>query len=230
MADTKLRRALLDNAAAALFVTTPQRIIRLANQRAIDTFSEDGLALTGRSIRIIHPDDDSFDTFGGYYRTVRQDGGINIDYQQFIVGGELRWFAVRGSLLDPDNPEGDLIWTMVDTTERRRIEDALRSTRAHLFEVIQHFPGGVLAQNQNGDVVVANRVICDLLGVQTPPVALTGINREAFRKMISQDILDTFQESVVDGEYSLPDGRTIRINLIPLKNGDGQYWSPDDRQ
>lgn len=220
MADTTLRRALLDNEAAALFVTTPQRIIRLANQRAIDTFSEDGLALTGRSIRIIHPDDDSFDTFGGYYRTVRQDGGINIDYQQFIVGGELRWFAVRGSLLDPDNPEGDLIWTMVDTTERRRIEDALRSTRAHLFEVIQHFPGGVLAQNQNGDVVVANRVICDLLGVQTPPVALTGINREAFRKMISQDILDTFQESVEDGEYSLPDGRTIRINLIPLKNGE----------
>jgi PleD family two-component response regulator len=51
-------------------------------------------------------------------------------------------------------------------------------------------------------------------------VALTGINREAFRKMISQDILDTFQESVEDGEYSLPDGRTIRINLIPLKNGD----------
>jgi PAS domain-containing protein len=120
-----------------------------------------------------------------------------------------------GSLLDPENPDGDLIWTMVDTTERRRIEEALRSTRAHLFEVIQHFPGGILAQNQKGDIVVANQMICDFLAVQTSPAALTGLDKERFRKMVAEDVLDAFKDPIVDGEYNLPDGRTIRLNLIP---------------
>ena len=219
MADTKLRSALLDNAAAALFVTTPERVIRLANQRAVDTFAENGTPLSGMSIRLLYPDDVSFNAFARHYNAVRQDGGINIDYQQFVVHGELRWFAVRGSLLDPENPDGDLIWTMVDTTERRRIEEALRSTRAHLFEVIQHFPGGILAQNQKGDIVVANQMICDFLAVQTSPAALTGLDKERFRKMVAEDVLDAFKDPIVDGEYNLPDGRTIRLNLIPLKNG-----------
>jgi PAS domain-containing protein len=90
-----LRSALLDNAAAALFVTTPERVIRLANQRAVDTFAENGTPLSGMSIRLLYPDDVSFNAFARHYNAVRQDGGINIDYQQFVVHGELRWFAVR---------------------------------------------------------------------------------------------------------------------------------------
>jgi diguanylate cyclase (GGDEF)-like protein/PAS domain S-box-containing protein len=218
MAETKLRSALLDNAAAALVVTTPERIVRLANQRAIDTFSENGQSLIGSSIRAIHPDDSSFASFGRYCETVRRDGEINIDYQQFVVEGQLRWFAVRGSLLDPEIPEGDLIWTLVDTTELRRADDALRDARAHLLEVIQHFPGGVLAQNQDGDVVVANKTICDLLGVKLPPSELIGISWDDFRELIAKDVLATFGGALEDGEYGLSDGHTFRINLIPLKN------------
>lgn len=220
MADAQLRNALLDNAGAALLVIGAHRTIELANQRAVDTFSDDGLPLTGRSIRVVHRDDAAFEEFGRYYDKVRTDGECRVEYQLRTTGGELRWFAIRGTLLDPEHPEGDLIWTMVDTTERRRSEEALATARAHLLEVIQHVPGGVLVQNTTGAVVVANEELCTLLGLGVPAASLAGLGDEDLRRLMTPEMLSLWSRAPVGSStHELHDGRSLKLKLIPLRPG-----------
>ena len=56
--------------------------------------------------------------------------------------GALRWFSIRGTPWTTQQPEGDVIWTLVDTTRRRETEEALAAGQARLMEVLQHFPEG----------------------------------------------------------------------------------------
>ena len=232
MADARLRRALLDNAGAALLVIGSDRVIHLANQRAVDTFSEDGLPLTGRSVRFLHRDEEAFLEFGLYYEQVCAEGEARTEYLLRTAQGELRWFAIRGTLLDAEHPESDLIWTLVDTTERRRSEDALATARAHLLEVIEHVPGGVLVQNTVGAVVVANEEACELLALRTPATALVGLDAEALHRTMTPEILGHWLAAPVGSSvFDLHDGRTLKCEQIPLRHAGedmGRLWMVRD--
>ncbi len=228
MADARLRRALLDNAGAALLVIGPDRVIHLANQRAVDTFSEDGLPLTGRSVRFLHRDEAAYQEFGHYYEQVRTVGEARTEYLLRTAQGELRWFAIRGTLLDAEHPESDLIWTLVDTTERRRSEEALATAQAHLLEVIEHVPGGVLVQNPAGTVVVANEEACELLALRTPAATLVGLDAGSLHGRMTPELLSHWLaapqgSSVLD----LHDGRTFKFERIALHHAGedmGRLW------
>jgi len=228
MADAQLRNALLDNAGAALFVVGASRSIALANQRAVDTFSDDGLPLTGRSLRFVHQDDAAFADFRTHEDMVRAHGEARVECLLRTAGGELRWFAVRGTLLDAEQPRGELIWTMVDTTERRKAEEALATARAHLLEVIQHVPGGILVQNTSGEVVVANQELRELLELGAPVDEIVGLNEAGLGRLMTPEMLALWSAAPVGSSMcELHDGRTLRFKLIPLRQrGEaiGRLW------
>ena len=240
MQEAHLRRALLDNAAAALLITTPERTIALANQRAVETFSEDGLPLQGKSTQALHRHEASYAQFRQYVDTVRLHGAVQVEYLLRTATGALRWFSMRGTPLDPEHPEGDIVWTLVDTTERRETEEALATAQAHLLEVIQHFPGGVLVQNQAGDAVVINQAMCDLFNVPARSKDLVGCDREALLALVPPEaraVLPSRENPHNEGssasyEVTLQDGRTTRIDLILMRTGRGddlgRLWLAQD--
>ena len=240
MQEARLRRALLDNAAAALLITTPERTIALANQRAVETFSEDGLPLQGKSAQALHRHEASYAQFRQYVDTVREQGSVQVEYLLRTAAGALRWFSMRGTPLDPEHPEGDIVWTLVDTTERRETEEALATAQAHLLEVIQHFPGGVLVQNQAGDAVVINQAMCDLFNVPTRSQDLVGCDRETLRALMPPEakaVLPSRENPHNEGssasyQVTLSDGRTTRIDLILMRTGRGddlgRLWLAQD--
>lgn len=240
MQEAHLRQALLDNAAAALFISTPNRTIALANHRAVETFSEDGLPLQGKSMRILHRHEAAFTQFMQYVDAVREQGAVEVEYLMRTSTGALRWFSIRGTPLDPLQPAGDVIWTLVDTTERRETEQALATAQAHLMEVIQHFPGGVLVQNQAGVAVVLNQAMCDLFGSAARSSDLVGCDRETLRALVPEEVLAVLPPGELlhnDGtgatyEAALKDGRTARIDMIQMRTarGDdlGRLWLAQD--
>ena len=238
--ETHLRQALLDNAAAALLISTPERIIALANHRAVETFSQDGLPLQGKSLSVLHRHEAAFTQFLPYVDAVREQGGVEVEYLMRTATGALRWFSIRGTPLDPQQPEGDVIWTLVDTTERRETEEALATAQAHLMEVIRHFPGGVLVQNQVGTAVVLNQALCDLFGVSTPSEELVGCDRTKLRAMVPAEVLDTLPATDqlyamgnnATYEVALAQGTTVRIDMVQIRTarGDdlGRLWLAQD--
>jgi diguanylate cyclase (GGDEF)-like protein/PAS domain S-box-containing protein len=240
MQEAHLRQALLDNAAAALLISTPERTIALANQRAVDTFSEDGLPLQGKSTSALHRHQGAFMHFHPYHEAVRQNGAVEVEYLLRTASGALRWFLMRGTLLDPQQPEGNIVWTLVDTTERRETEEALATAQAHLMEVIQHFPGGVLVQNHAGDALVLNQAMCDLFDIDVRCSDLIGSSRAALRALAPPEVLAVVRpedgaadtEACASYEVALKDARTVRIDRVPMHNtrGDnlGCLWLAQD--
>lgn len=231
MAEAQLRQALLDNAGAILFIVGPDRHVQLCNQRAIDAFSEDGQALVGRDIRLIHPDEASYEAFGHHYPAVRKGQEVQVDSLLRVARGDLRWFSIRGTLLDPAQADGALIWTLVDTTEQRQSEQALGAARTHLLEVIRHFPGGVLVQTADGSVLTVNPALCGLIGDGCTPEELIGMSRVELRRRIGRCMLRSrplrqFLEGQLGGqELELPDGRTLSLEHIRLGDeGTEQGW------
>ena len=222
MADAQLRQALLDNAGAILFIVGPDRRIRLCNQRAVDTFSVGGQAIVGRDIRFIHPDQASYDAFGLQYPTVRTGQGLQMDSPLRVADGGLRWFSIRGTLLNRQQPDDAVIWTLVDITEQREADQALGAARTHLLEVIRHFPGGVLVQDADGSVVTVNPALCELIGDGCTPEELIGLSRVEVRRRVGRCVLrsrplrQTQEGSLHGQELELPDGRTMSIEQIRL--------------
>jgi len=230
-ADTQLHHAVLDNAAAALFVTTADNTIELGNRRAEEFFAADGLPLKGRSMRVIYRDDAAFSSFCQSADEVRRTGAVQLEYQLCTASDALRWFSIRGNLLDPEQPAGSLIWTLVDTTERREAEEALSTARTHLLEIIRHFPGGVLVQDAAGAAVVANQTLCDLFQIPLRAADVMGYSRAALENLVPPEArlvlpsTNLYHDDSVPAsfEVALGDARTVHIQFIPIRTPHGEH-------
>ncbi len=217
VADANLRRALLDNSAAAIFLVSPQRIILQANARAIEIFSPSREDMAGSRFSAAHGGEGPFERFSTEYEKLRSRGSIRLEYPLHDKDGQARWFDISGTLLDPAQPEGDVIWTLIDITDRRRIEAELAGARARQRAVIEHFPGGLLAEDQARKVQLANRSLCELLALPAPdslggkPLAdLTGRLPPAVAAVLGPD------NGPAHREATLEDGRTLEIERIPI--------------
>lgn len=234
VSETLLRRALLDNSGAEIFLSTPERGIRFSNRRAVDTFSPDGGLLDGCDFRVIHCDEASYAAFRAHYETVRAGKEIRTEYPLRTACGEIRWFSGHGTLLDPAQPDGDVIWTMIDITDRRRAEEALAAAHARLTEIIEHVPGGMLVEDEAGRVVIANQTLCELLSSSpTRAAVLIGQDHDKLCHLLAREVLDVVDDCTRPGggertrETVLSDGRAIRVSLIPVRHGDsdvGRLW------
>lgn len=236
VAEAQLRRALLEHNAAALLLVGPDGTIKLANQRATEVFSVDGRSLDGSSAYLGHLDEASFAAFLDSYSLLRSGREVQVDTLLRDGRGELRWFAIQGTLLDAGQPEGDVIWTMLDITERRQAEEALSATRVRLTEVIKHFPGGVLVENEAGQVLVVNQKLCELLAIRVPADSLVGCEHAELCRLLAPDVCEAvfggdshlpLDERLHGGEVVLVDGRYLSPSLIPVRLGEtdiGRQW------
>lgn len=173
--DERLREALFDNSAAEILLMHPgDRIIKLANRRAEETFSPQGGSLTGMPVSMMHIDVNGYEQFGKVYATLATEGRVQIETQFRNRHGELRWYSANGTLLDREVPDGEVIWTLLDITERKRMEQRLADARARLTSVIEQFPGGVLVEEERGRILVVNQTWCNLLALGREAATLIG--------------------------------------------------------
>lgn len=238
VAQTQLRRALLDESAAAILLATPERHISYANARAEAIFGTSDQSLVGQTVQVIHKNAASFKAFGEIYVQIRNWGSAQQEWEFTQNNGETHWFECRGSLLDPQDPDGEVIWTITDTDERHRAEAALRIAQQRLMAIVEHFPGGALVQEyEYGPVVAINQKQCELLNLPLAPGAYIAKPLELlFRELpltIQSDIRRIDQQSSIARdlgtatEVPLTDGRALEVMRVPLVNGEqnlGLFW------
>ena len=241
VAQSQLLRALLDENAAAIVLATPDRRIVKANQRAQGLFGAPGTPLEGQSLRVAHTDDASFEAFGTCYAELRERGVVMREWRLRQRDGTTRWCEIHGRPLDAQDPEGRVIWTIVDADERHRAQAALRVAQQRLTAIIDRFPAGVLVQERiSGPIVAMNHALCDLLGLglQAPGTRLGPELEEQLRELLPAHMLDEPTEpgdteltSASSVEQPLPDGRVFEIHRVPLWEGAhslGVFWMVRD--
>ncbi|WP_205754875.1 PAS domain-containing protein [Azoarcus sp. DD4] len=183
VADAQLRRALLDQGAAAIFVASCERRALYANARARELFGLPGEDMTGFDFRRLHVSEASYRDFGSQYGQLRATGAMRCEWPVVDALGRTRWFDASGTLLDPEQPDGAVIWLLIDITERYLAEAALETERMRLTTLLERFPGGVLVEDANKRIVMANESLCQLLDLPCTASALPGLGQDALRQL-----------------------------------------------
>ena len=223
---SRLIKALLDRGSALIVMASPQRDILYANERAVQTFHIDNRQLPGgMPFRALHVSDESAEQFGQLYGQLRAHGTVRTEWILRMPSGEGHWFDMQGSLLDPEEDDGRVIWTMIDTDARRRAETALAQTQQRLEAIIDRFPAGILVTDARGQQIIgANRMLVSVLRLYMSADVLEGLTLPELLQRLPASVAEVLAAAVPqDGPlagrslHALPGGHFIEIEGMQLR-------------
>ena len=130
-----------------------------------------------------------------------------------------------------------------DVTARIEAEEALSTTNSRLQALLQNMQAGILLENPERQVVLANPVFCDMFGIPFSPEELVGVDCRPFAEISKgyfknadtfvgqiNDIL-TARNIIVGEELELNDGRVFERDYIPIFSEEqylGHLWQYRD--
>ncbi|WP_162241844.1 PAS domain S-box protein [Pseudorhodoferax sp. Leaf267] len=104
------------------------RHIRWVNDKFVEMMGYSREELTGRSSRMLYPDDESYTREGVLtLQHLQRDGSYISERQMVRKNGERIWVQLAGRCVFGKNPEAGAIWTFLDITDRKRAEDDVRA-------------------------------------------------------------------------------------------------------
>lgn len=105
----------------------------------------------------------------GYFReqVFEKHGHFDKEYQiRRYNDGEIRWIHGVGDLeLDDMGNPVRLIGTVQDVTERRKIEEDIRSSNKQLADIIEFFPDAVMVSDKDKKIIAWNRAMEEMTGI-----------------------------------------------------------------
>ncbi|MBA3962357.1 MAG: PAS domain S-box protein [Chthoniobacterales bacterium] len=165
---------------------------------------------------LVHPDDrDDFDRLGEEAFTTDADWSWEGRVQ--LSSGEIKW--IEGAARRAMQPDGNTVWDglLVDVTERKRAEEALRESDARYHRVAANAPGMVYQFLQRADGSMEFPFVSDgareVFGLE--PAELEADANVLVHRIAAAD-LETFVQSVEKSRTSLQDwnweGRFLRTS------------------
>jgi len=126
-----------------------------------------------------------------------------------------------------------------DITERQIAAVKLRATTSRLTALIENLQVGILAKDEQRQVVLTNQTFCDILDVPVAPKALIGADLSSFATEYQelfaspaefvqrhQEIIEA-KKVVMAEEIQMADGRVLERDYVPLfaeEKSSGHLW------
>ena len=117
-----------------------------------------------------------------------------------------------------------------EISERKEAEDAIIATTARLEGLIENLQSGILFENDERKVVLANQTLCQMLDIPVPPSALTAADSRTLLEQC-KDLFPAPEEFLTrveqilsahalvrNEELTLADGRVFARDFIPIVN------------
>lgn len=240
----KQQDIIVENSSLGILLIVKDKIIK-ANKSFIELLGYSEVELKKLSLDEISSLEDS-----NLYDNLLQKSLEN-DTKKFSIirkfrkknGDTLYGKTSMSSLLDG---KGDVEYNVAmieDITQEKISEEKLRASEERMTDLIKNLQTGILLEDQERKIVLANQKFCDLFGIAVSPDALIGINSEQsthkYKNMFLEpdvalgriDHVIDQKEVVTADEMELLDGRTFERDYIPLfSNGEyqGHLWSYSD--
>ncbi|GAB6036644.1 hypothetical protein JCM15519_12030 [Fundidesulfovibrio butyratiphilus] len=129
----------LENNAAGILVVSGERTVAEANPRFCAMLGCGPDEILGRSTASLHLNRDAYEEFG---RTVAQAAGLPEPFTRELrlkrKNGSVFWCEVSGSAFDPADPSKGRTWILIDITDRKIQEQALRESEEKFRTVAEH--------------------------------------------------------------------------------------------
>ena len=223
---SQFRQAILDHNAAAIFVGSADRHIRMTNRRAQTLFGYSADELNNASFRIIHVDDEHFTRFSTHYQNLIAVQEITEAAWPFRQrDGSIIWCEAYGAPLNPERIEDGVIWTLIDVTAERETEERNRL----MVAALEAAANAIVITDTKANIEWANRAFETLTGFTTEeaigrkPSELigSGVHDKEFYKALWKTILggETWRGEVINRKKS---GELYHEELIiaPVTNED----------
>ncbi|WP_223826710.1 PAS domain-containing sensor histidine kinase [Flagellimonas sp. S3867] len=240
----KQQDIIVENSSLGILLIVKDKIIK-ANKSFVDLLGYSELELKKLSINDISSLEDS-----NLYEDLLQKS-LEDDTKKFSIvrkfykkgGDTLYGKTSMSSLMDSS---GDIEYSVAmieDITHEKISEEKLRASEERMATLIKNLQTGILLEDQDRKIVLANQKFCDLFGIPVSPDVLKGVNSKKsihkYKHMFQEpeeamkriDKVIDKKEVVTADEMELLDGRTFERDYIPLfNNGEyqGHLWSYND--
>jgi diguanylate cyclase (GGDEF)-like protein len=159
-----------------------------------------------------------------------------------------RWHRVNlQRTLDPVNGNPVILVSETDITARIESELALTTARERLTALLKNLRGGIVVEDENRRMILANQRFCDLFGIAAPPEALEGADCAAAAEQSKALFRDP--NAFIDGisfalhsretmtdELEMVGGTILERTYVPVFHGETylghlwQYWDITDQK
>ncbi|TBX67517.1 PAS domain S-box protein [Flavobacterium silvisoli] len=155
------------------------------------------------------------------------------------------WVRIQGKAIRDDNGDIKKYFTILaDISFEKEFNQQLIESKNRLNAIIANLQTGIILEDENQKILLANKKFCELFGITPEPDAIKGLdsglmargttsifkNQNRYFKRV-EEILQK-KEMVIAEEIELTDGRFFERSFIPIANIDNQYsghlWSYDD--
>ena len=240
----KQQDIIVENSSLGILLIVDDKIIK-ANKSFVDLLGYSEAALKKRSIDDISSLEDS----NLYEHLLKKS--LENDTKKFSIirkfykkdGGTLYGKTSMSTVLDAKGNIEYSVAMIEDITREKEAEEKIRASEERMATLIKNLQTGILLEDQDRKVVLANQKFCDLFGIPVNPDAIKGVNGaksiHKYKNMFLQpdvvlkriDHVVNKKQVVTADEMELLDGRTFERDYIPLFN-DGEYqghlWSYND--
>ncbi len=222
----KLTQFSVDRAADAVFWIAKDGGLRYVNDAACDYLGYSREELLGFSIYDIDVTLDRAD-WPAHWEQVQKLERVTTETlyrartgRQFPVEVTVNFLSFRGQ-------EYQCVFAR-EISWRKEAEDAINATTARLEGLIENLPVGILFEDDQHKVVLANQTLCQMLDIPVPPRSLAGADSRTLleqskhlfpapERFVSrvEEILQT--HALVRGEeLGLEDGRVFARDYVPI--------------
>jgi PAS domain S-box-containing protein len=206
-------RSIIDSIPGYVHTMRPDGAVEFVNQRILDFFQKTTQELSDWA-PLVHPEDR--DAVLSQWGTALATGEpFDVMNRVRRADGEWRWFHSRG--LPLRDVSGQIIrWCnlLVDIDERKKAEEALRSSQRELSVIIETMPGLVWCASPDGELSYVNRRILDYLGVENNDLLSGGWAHFLYPDDVAS-VVASWSHSVASGEAFEVQAR--------LRGADGAY-------
>ncbi len=151
--------ALLQSASVGIAVTR-KRIIQEVNNYFCELTGYSREELIGKDTRMLYPSESDYFYVGveGYRQLAEQGKGL-VETRGRRKDGSLVWVLMGAIALEPDNPAGPVLFTLLDITQRKQAEEALLASEARFKAFMDFMPTPAFIKDTQGRHLFVNKYL-----------------------------------------------------------------------
>ncbi len=142
------------------------RIAIEANDLFCHIFGREPREIVGHSSRILYGSDEDYERYHHvFYDTIARHGFISTELHTRRADGPPLTLLINGAPLDPDHPEGDVIFTVLDITERKKSEEDLQRSNDYFTTLFNSVSDAIFIDDAaTGQILDVNQRMVDMYG------------------------------------------------------------------
>ncbi len=219
--------AVFSNISDALLTVNADGVVESANAAACALFGHAEHELVGLPALSLLPDWDRLAPPDGEDKVQAETTALRQSGHSFPADLTLSRFTLYGMPYR--------IAVARDITERKQAELHLKRTTSRLSALIENLQAGILVEDEERHIVLINRPLCRMFGIQVPPESLIGQDctpmAGAMKPLFTE--AETFpariveilgaRQAVVGEELQLVDGRVLERDFVPIRVAGADY-------